>query len=276
MGVKGLFTCIKPYSHEVNVQQEPPKRMALDMYPFLYRFKQDIHGCIELLQKLQKAGHTLTLYLDGLPPKEKMEELASRKQQKEQAWQQASALKEFLKSKEADLLDEKARDVILQKIAAFEVESYSVKKELRETFVKRIEADCGIQVVHCKGEADSDLIQASVRNEVDVVIANDMDLFVGGVECLWILGKNPSEPLFLEFRRSAISKELGIHAKAWTDVAILAGYEKTPELKRCSANQAIVWIRYYGCLENLFARRRDLLQGKSEQEYYDARKFFSL
>jgi 5'-3' exonuclease len=274
MGVKGLFTCIKPYSHQVVLDQETPKRMALDMYPFLYRFKQDVDGCIELLQRLQTMGHQLTLFLDGLPPKEKLEELANRKQQKEQAWQQAAALKEFLHSKEAKELDEKARTVLEQKIAAFEVESYSVKKEIRESFVQRIQAECGISIVHCKGEADADLIQASLKGDVDLVIANDMDLFVGGVEKLWILGKNPNEPLFLEFRRSAISKELGIHAKAWTDVAILAGYEKTPDLKRCSANQAIVWIRYYGCLENLFARRRDLLQGKSEQEFLDARKYF--
>lgn len=274
MGVKGLFTCVKPYSHPVVLEQEAPKRMALDMYPFLYRFKQDVSACVELLQRLQKAGHQLSLFLDGLPPKEKYEELANRKQQKEQAWQQASALKEFLQSKEAAELDEKARAVLEQKIAAFEVESYSVKKELRETFIQRIQSECGLSIVHCKGEADIDLIQTSLRNEVDVVIANDMDLFVGGVEKLWMLGKNASEPLFLEFRRSAISKELGIHAKAWTDVAILAGYEKTLELKRCSANQAIVWIRYYGCLENLFARRRDLLQGKSEQDFYEARKFF--
>ena len=275
MGIKGLYSCLKPYCHSVNFKQVEPCRLALDAYPFLYKFKYDIDGCIALFKELQEAGHHCQLYVDGNPPKEKLEELAQRRQQREQAFQQAQALKTFLNDTEkSSPLDEQARKLIEKQIQVYEVESYSIKKETREAFLQRIKQETTIPIVMCEGESDTALIQASLKGDTDVVIANDMDLFVGGVERLWILGKTNSEPLFQEFQRSALTKTFGLYSKSWTDVAILAGYEKTPQLKRTSVQQAITWIRYYGSLETLFARRPELLQQNTVQEFIDARRFF--
>ncbi len=275
MGVKGLYTCLKAHSFPIDYAEVSPKRIGLDAYPFLYKFKQDLDSCIRLFQQLCAAGHVCSLYVDGNPPKEKLEELASRRSQREEAYKQAEALKAFLhdpeKSKE---LDDSMRKILEQKIQLYEVESYSIKRETREVFLKRVKEETPISIVLCPGESDPALIQASLNGDIDVVVANDMDLFVGGVETLWMLGKTHADPLFLEFRRSQISRILGIHSKAWMDVAILAGYEKTPQLKRTSAQQAIVWIRYYGSLENLLGRRKDLLQDASFEDFLAARKFF--
>jgi 5'-3' exonuclease len=275
MGVKGLYTCLKPHSVPIDYTHVPPKRIGLDAYPFLYKFKQDLDSCIRLFQSLCRAGHVCSLYVDGNPPKEKLEELASRRSQREQAFKNAEALKAFLQDSEAsNELDEAMRTILEQKIKTYEVESYSIKRETRELFLQRVKEETSLTIVMCPGESDPALIQASLHNELDIVVANDMDLFVGGVETLWILGKTAADPLFLEFRRSQISRTLGIHSNAWMDVAILAGYEKTPHLKRTSAQQAIVWIRYYGCMENLFSRRPELLQGVPKEDYLSARKFF--
>lgn len=275
MGVKGLYSCLKPYAHPVDFTHVEPSRLALDAYPFLYKFKYDIEGCIALFQKLEAVGHVCTLYVDGNPPKEKMEELAQRRQQREQAFQQAQALKTFLMDTEkSSSLDEQARSLIQKQIAAYEVESYSIKKETRETFLQRVKEATKVTVVLCEGESDTALIQVAQKGEVDIVVANDMDLFVGGVERLWILGKTNTDPLFLEFQRAAITKVFGLRSKAWIDVAILAGYEKTQALKRTSVQQAITWIRYYGSLESLFTRRPELLQQNTLQEFVDARRFF--
>lgn len=274
MGVKGLYTCLKPHSIPIDYMQVSPKRIGLDAYPFLYKFKQDLDSCIRLFQDLCAAGHVCSLYVDGNPPKEKLEELASRRLQREQAYKNAEALKAFLQDSGASELDESMRKILEQKIQTYEVESYSIKRETRELFLQRVKQETALSIVMCPGESDPALIQASLNNEVDIVIANDMDLFVGGVETLWILGKTNSDPLFLEFRRSQISRAVGIHSKSWMDVAILAGYEKVPNLKRTSAQQAIVWIRYYGCMENLFSRRPEILQGVSIGDFLQARKFF--
>lgn len=274
MGIKGLYSCLKPFSHRVEYITVPPSKLALDAYPFLYKFKHDLDACVQLFVNLQKAGHQLKLYVDGNPPKEKMEELAKRRQQKEQAYKQAEALRLFLQDEEkSSELDEEARKLIEKKIQAYEVESYSIKKETREAFLQRIK-DAEIPVIMCEGEADTMLIEAALKQEVDIVVANDMDLFVGGVERLWVLGKTNTDPLFLEFNRTEITKQFGLSAKAWVDVAILAGYEKTPQLKRTSVQQAITWLRYYGSLESLFSRRVELLQGEQVSSFVDARKYF--
>lgn len=275
MGIKGLYSCIKSQSHPIEFKQILPSRLGLDAYPFLYKFKHDLDSCLALFQELLTAGHTCTVYVDGNPPQEKLEELASRRQQREQAYKQAEALKAFLQDPEkSGPLDEQARQLIEKQIAAYTVESFSIKKELRELFLKRVKEELCIPILMCEGESDEALVRASLKGDVDIVIANDMDLFVGGVERLWILGKTNTDPLFLEFLRSDITRHYGLRYHSWTDIAILAGYEKVPHLKRCSVQQAITWIRYYGSLENLLSRRPELLQGNRLEEFLDARKFF--
>jgi hypothetical protein len=274
MGIKGLYSCLKPFSHRVEYTTVPPLKLALDAYPFLYKFKHDLDSCIQFFLNLQKVGHQIKIYVDGNPPKEKMEELAKRRQQKEQAYKQAEALKLFLKDEEkSSSLDEDARKLIEKQIQAYEVESYSIKKETRDSFLQRIK-DAEIPFMLCEGEADSMLIEAAKKQEVDIVVANDMDLFVGGVERLWVLGKTNTDPLFLEFNRTEITKQFGLQEKAWIDVAILAGYEKTSTLKRTSVQQAITWLRYYGSMESLFSRRKELLQGEPLASFVEARKYF--
>jgi hypothetical protein len=274
MGIKGLYSCLKPYALPVSLEQEKPLVIGLDAYPFLYKYREDIDSCIAVLNQFQAAGHTLILYLDGVPPKEKEAELLSRKIQKETAYKQAKALKTFLKDDKSKELTEDARKVIAKQIASYEYESWFLRKEIRELFATRV-SEQGIEVIQCKGESDTDLIQGSLSKKLECVIANDMDLFVGGVERLWILGKTQADPLLQEFRRSYISYEVGLSEKAWTDVAILAGYEKCPQLRRCSAHQAIIWLRYYGSMEALFSRRHDLLQGVSIKEFQDSRQYLN-
>jgi len=274
MGIKGLYSCLKPYALPVSLEQEKPLVIGLDAYPFLYKYREDIDSCIAVLNQFQAAGHTLILYLDGVPPKEKEAELLSRKIQKEAAYKQAKALKTFLKDDKSKELTEDARKVIAKQIASYEYESWFLRKEIRELFASRV-SEQGIEVIQCKGESDTDLIQGSLNKKLECVIANDMDLFVGGVERLWILGKTQADPLLQEFRRSYISYEVGLSEKAWTDVAILAGYEKCPQLRRCSAHQAIIWLRYYGSMEALFSRRHDLLQGVSIKEFQDSRQYLN-
>ena len=274
MGIKGLYSCLKPYALPVSLEQEKPLIIGLDAYPFLYKYREDIDSCIAVLNQFQAAGHTLILYLDGVPPKEKEAELLSRKIQKETAYKQAKALKTFLKDDKSKELTEDARKVIAKQIAFYEYESWFLRKEIRELFATRV-SEQGIEVIQCKGESDTDLIQGSLSKKLECVIANDMDLFVGGVERLWILGKTQADPLLQEFRRSYISYEVGLSEKAWTDVAILAGYEKCPQLRRCSAHQAIIWLRYYGSMEALFSRRHDLLQGVSIKEFQDSRQYLN-
>lgn len=274
MGIKGLYSCLKPYSIPVCFQQELPSRLGLDAYPFLYKFRENIQACINLFCDLRSVGHSLSIFVDGAPPKEKMEELANRRQQKEVAYQQAKALKLFLQDQEkSSQLNEQAKQILEKQIAAYEVESWSIRKEVRERFLQMCQEN-KFPLRFCEGESDTELIKASLQGEFDIIVANDMDLFVGGVERLWVLGKTSQDPLFLEFRRSLLSQKVGIHPSSWVDVALLTGYEKCPSLKRCSAQQAITFMKYYGNLENFFAKRSDMLRSNTLEEYQKARIYF--
>jgi 5'-3' exonuclease len=274
MGIKGLYSCLKPYSIPVCFQQELPSRLGLDAYPFLYKFRENIQACIQLFKDLRSAGHLLTIFVDGTPPKEKMEELANRRQQKEVAYQQAKALKLFLQDEEkSSQLNEQARQVLEKQIAAYEIESWTIRKEVRENFLNLCKEN-EFPMRFCEGESDSELIKGSLQGEFDIIIANDMDLFVGGVERLWVLGKTSQDPLFQEFRRSLISQKLGIHPSSWIDVALLTGYEKCNQLKRCSPQQAITFMKYYGNLEHFFSKRMDMLKSNTVEDYQKAREYF--
>jgi 5'-3' exonuclease len=274
MGIKGLYSCLRQFSIPVCYQQELPARLGIDAYPFLYKFRENIAACMSLFENLRSVGHTLSIFVDGTPPKEKMEELANRRQQKEVAYQQAKALKQFLQDEEkASQLPPEAKQVLEKQIAAYEVESWCIRKEVRERFLQECVQN-NFPLYYCKGESDDELIRRSAQGEFDVVIANDMDLFVGGIERLWVLGKTQQDPLFLEFRRSLISQKVGVNPNAWPDVALLTGYEKTPSLKRCSAQQAITYMRYYGSLERFFEKRPEILRQSTLEEYQKARTYF--
>lgn len=274
MGIKGLYSCLKGFSIPVTYQQELPARLALDAYPFLYKFRENIEGCMNLFESMRSVGHSLSIFLDGTPPKEKMEELASRRQQKEIAYQQAKALKLFLQDTEkSSQLPAEAKLVLEKQISAYEIESWSIRKEIRQNFIDQCQSK-QFPIHFCQGESDEELIRASLKGEIDVVVANDMDLFVGGVERLWVLGKTSADPLFLEFRRSLISQKMGLQPNAWVDVALLTGYEKATSLKRCSANQAITYMKYYGSLENFFIKRPEFMKQNTLDEYQKARLYF--
>lgn len=272
MGIRGLYSSLKHLTIPIHPSEESPLRIGIDTYALFYRFKENFSDLFEFIDTLCCGKHTPIFVLDGAPPPEKQQELAARKQQRKEAAQQANSLRKFLEEPSSQELSESSRKVIELKIKQFENECWSVYRELRETFVKEATGR-GFDVRLSKGEADEDLLEMGLSEEIDVVLANDMDYFVGGIERLWIFTKDL--PAVREFQRSYISKTLGIHSTAWKDIALLAGYEKAPELRKLPASHAISLLHVYGSLEYLYEKRRDIFQGTSLEEFQRARKYFS-
>lgn len=275
MGIKGLYSYVKRYSHIVRLESIGPCRIGVDAYAVLYRFPNDLSGCTQFLDGLLSRGHQITMYMEGAPPQEKWGELLERREQKHHASLKAEALKLFLDKEQSLELSEKDKDYLRKQIHVLERESWRIDRTCLEAF-RQICDSRNIPIRNCASEADFDLIQAARKGEIDRVISNDMDLFVGGVPCLWMLGKTPQDPLLREFRFQDITQECGIHPRAWADVAILAGYEKAKKLKRCGVEQAITWIRYYGCLENLLVRQKELLGEATLADFQAARKWLQV
>lgn len=271
MGIRGLYSSLKHLTIPIYPSEESPLCIGIDTYALFYRFKENFSELFRFVDELCCKKHTAIFILDGVPPPEKQQELALRKQQRKEAAQQADSLRKFLEETQSQELSDASRKVIEMKIKQFENECWTVYRELREKFVKEACAK-GYDVRLSKGEADEDLLQMALLKEIDVVLANDMDYFVGGVERLWMFTKDL--PAVREFQRSAISRSLGISLTAWKDVALLAGYEKAPELRKLPASHAISLLHVYGTLEHLYEKRRDLFQGTSLADFQKARKYF--
>lgn len=271
MGVRGLYSSLKAYAIPIKPEEELSLRIGIDSYALLYKYKEQFDDLFAFVRLLQAGKHSILFVLDGVPPPEKQEELALRKAQRKEAAQQAKALREFLQDSSAQELASEAKELIQKKIQQYDNESWAVYKELRDNFVWNAK-ERGYPVHLSKGEADEDLVQMSRHGEIDVVLANDMDYFVYGVERLWIVNKEFSEPR--EFRHSDISRAMSIQPSAWKDIAILAGYEKTPQLRRVPISSAISLLRFYGSFERLFWKRSDLLGGEPMEEFLTARRFF--
>lgn len=276
MGIKGLYSALKAQSHNVNWKSEQPLRIGVDAYSILYKFREDVERSFQFLMEIQKVGHSLTVVLDGTPPPEKEAEMTARRETRRTALDQAASLRSFLEKVDSSApLTEETRKEIQQKILHFEKEGWSVHREIRTRFCQMLR-DAQIPYMDAPGEADDVLIEMARKNQIDVVISNDMDIFVGGVERFWMVDKKSAVPLFREFHRGQVSQALGIDPHRWADVAILAGYEKCPALKRATAPVAISWIRFYGSIEGMFRRRPELLGGGSVDEFVAARRFFEL
>lgn len=272
MGIRGLYSSLKQYAIPIQPSEESSLRIGIDTYGLFYRFKENFPELFRFVEKLCSGKHTAIFVLDGVAPPEKQQELDTRRKQRKEAAQQAIALRSFLNESASQELSEVSRKVIEMKIQQYESQAWAVYRELRQRFVEAARQK-GYEVILSKGEADEDLLHMAQRNEIDVVLANDMDYFVSGVERLWIFTKDV--PTVLEFPRQLISKTVGITPMAWKDVALLAGYEKAPNLRLLPASHAISLLHSYGTLENLYEKRQDLFKGVSLEEYQKARIYFS-
>ena len=272
MGIRGLYSCLKSFAVPICPRAEAPMTIGIDTYALFYKFKEDLPQLFSFVKDLQADKHSAIFVLDGTPPPEKQEELALRKQQRKAAAEQAKALKTFLQEPAALELTEQARGVLESKIHQYENESWVVYKGLRDRF-KQEASEQGYKVQSSEGEADADLLRMAREGSVQVVLANDMDYFVGGVERLWMINKDLKVPT--EFRYSYISNAMGIRPDAWKDIAILAGYEKSPALRRVPAAQAISLLRFYGSLEHLLQKRKEFLGGNTLEEFLTARTLFT-
>jgi len=271
MGIRGLYSTIKSYAVPIYPADEAPLTIGIDTYALFYKYKENLTDLFTFIENLCCAKHTPIFIVDGVPPVEKQQELQLRKNQRKAAYSQAAALRAFLLEPGSHDLSHEARTVLESKVLQYESESWAVYRELREDFVK-LAKERNYEVRFSQGEADADLLAMAAQNEIQVVLGNDMDYFVGGVERLWVLMKDTIE--LQEFRRSAISKNLGIHVDSWKDIAILSGYEKAPELRRVPASHAISLLRFYGSLEKVLLKRPELLRGCTVEQFVSARKFF--
>jgi len=249
MGVKGLYTYLKAYRHDIypsTIKTEPKLRIGFDAMSMLYRYKSAYEDIYPVLEELKGQGHTLLFVFDGKAPVEKEGEVKERREAREGANQQATALKEHLS---AVNISDKERTILEYSVARLEYQGWNMSYEIRQTFQKALHK-MGIPYVKAIAEADDVLTDLVGAGKLDLVVSSDMDFILSGVKRLWI----PFYRSYSGFEEIVVEEVLKgeeITAEGLVDAGILCGIE--PLRGRVSVNSctAFSWLRYYQSMEAL-------------------------
>jgi 5'-3' exonuclease len=247
MGVKGLYTYLKPYRKEIgNPMKGPALRIGFDAMSMLYNYKSNYEDMYPLLKEFKAAGHRLLFVFDGKPPTEKEAEVKERRDARESACTQASNLKEYLTDA---TLSPTERKVLEYSLARLEFKGWHMTRDIRQTFQRAL-WDMEIPYVKALGEADDVLADMAVAGKLDVVVSTDMDFLLSGVSRLWIPLRNRYDGFEEILLKNVLAGEQ-LTLEGLRDVGILCGVESLRGLVSIASHMAFSWVRYYTSIEGI-------------------------
>jgi 5'-3' exonuclease len=206
MGVRGLFSFLKPKGCSINIntiQTLIPKRIGIDISYYMYRWQGDSQRVLDFIESLKP--HKTILIFDGRAPTDKQHEHDRRKQIREEDNTTAKQIRESLTT--CTDLSEEQRAHLEKKAEEFEKRGWQNTKEIRHAF-KTALYKAKVPLLKSKGEADPLLVGLATAGELDIVISGDMDLLVLGVPVLWCpIGTTNN---FHTFNREKVLLDLGL------------------------------------------------------------------
>jgi 5'-3' exonuclease len=260
MGVKGLYTYLKPYRREIyphlqkagadTVDHEQPLRIGVDAMSMLYKFKAQYKEMYPLLLALKGQGHRLLFVFDGKPPAEKEEEVAARREARQEAAAQAAVIKEHLAAGSSAATD-KERRILEFSAARLEHQGWHVTREIRHDFQRAL-WDMEIPYVKAMGEADDVLTDLVGAEKIDVIISTDMDFLLSAVPRLWIPFRKLADG-FEEVTLWDVLDGEGLSPAALRDAGILCGVESLRGQVSFPVQKAFGWMCFYQSIEALLA-----------------------
>jgi 5'-3' exonuclease len=251
MGVKGLYTYLKGYRHDIYTQTipvKPPLRIGFDAMSMLYKYKSSYADMYPSLKELKEQGHQLLFVFDGKAPVEKEAEVKERRDARQDATQQAVALKGHLST---TTVSSREREILEFSLARLEYQGWHMTREIRQSFQETLKG-MGIPYVKAIQEADDILIDLAAAGKLDVVVSTDMDFLLSGVQRLWIPFRKSYDG-FEEILMAEVLQGEALTQAALLDAGILCGVE--PLRGRVSMNPATAfsWLRYYGAMEDVLS-----------------------
>lgn len=249
MGVKGLYSYLRPHRKPLDPTTIPKGLIGVDALSVLYKFRGDTDAILAFLEPFK--GATFLFVFDGKAPETKKDEVDSRRTKRNDAKEESVVLKAYLDNPETQAaLEERDRKIIERKISVLENAAWSMTREGRHAF-QDVLRHSGIQFVKAKGEADDVLMSLWSDNKLVGIISADMDFLVAGVERLWIPGLAGAE----EVRLSAVLAKEELSMSSFIDAAILCGVSTGYTFVNMYPQKAFTFMRHYGSLEVL-ARRQ--------------------
>jgi 5'-3' exonuclease len=249
MGVKGLYTYVKPYRRSIIPDMCEPARIGVDAMSLIYKYKSEYKQLYPYIQLMKDKGHKMIFVFDGKAPVEKTTEINDRRETRLQAAAQASNLKQHL---EDPTLTKREREILEFSVARLEYKGWHMSREIRIEVQEEL-TRMGIPFVKALQEADDVLIDLNARGCIDVVISTDMDFLLAGVRRLWIPARDSYEEILLQDVMDGESvTEAGIR-----DAGILCGVEPLHGKVCIVPKTAFGWIRHYGSIEGVLKALQD-------------------
>jgi 5'-3' exonuclease len=248
MGVKGLYTYVKPYRRPILPDTVEPLRIGVDAMSLIYKYKSEYKLIYPYIKLLKDKGHRMIFVFDGKAPVEKMEEIKDRRDAREYATAHASSLKSQLSD---TTLTQKEREILEYSVARLEYQGWHMTREIRLEVQEEL-TRIGVDWVKAIEEADNVLIDLISLNAIDAVISTDMDFLLAGIKRLWIPARDSYEEVLLE----DVMKGESLSLAGILDAGILCGVEPLRGLS-ISPKTAFGWVRHYGSIEGILHRRDD-------------------
>ena len=268
MGVKGLYSYLRPHRKPLDTTTIPKGLIGVDALSVLYKFRGNTDAILAFLEPFK--ANTLLFVFDGKAPDTKRDEVDDRRTKRNDAREEAIVLKAYLDDSET-VLEERDRKIIERKISVLEHGAWSMTREARHSFQDVLRHN-SMQFVKAKGEADDVLMSLWYDRKLAGIISADMDFLVAGVERLWIPTLKGAE----EVRLSAVLEKEEITMSSFIDAAILCGVSTGYTFVNMYPQKAFTFMRHYGSLEVLARRQPALFADVSEDMIRNVRSRFLL
>jgi len=251
MGVKGLYTYLRPYRQSILPDMVDAVRIGIDAMSLIYKYKSEYKALFPYLETLKHKGHQMTFVFDGKAPAAKEDEINDRRAARATADASAAALKVQL---DDATLTQKERQILEFSVSRFEHQGWHLSREVRHDVQAEL-ARQEIPWIKAAEEADTVLVEMARTGKIDVVMSTDMDFILSGVPRLWIPGRDSYEEVLL----ADIMHGEGLTADGIRDAGILCGVEPLRGKISVPPKVSFGWLRHYGSMEALLARRVDLV-----------------
>jgi flap endonuclease-1 len=273
MGINGLNTFLKektPESiREVHLCEFADSKVAIDtsiyFYKFLYRNDRYIEGFFQQIYKLMN-NNILPIYIfDGIPPPEKKEIIDQRKEKKillnktiKELETKINHTKQNIGNKNQIELQSYKEDI--ENLEKLKKKNIYVTKE-HYTKLKDFLDLLGIPYLQCDEEADLLCNTLVLKNKVDLILSDDMDILVGGAKKILRNFNSNSNKIFY-YNLDDIQRDLKLTNEQWLNLCVLSGCDYCPRIHGVGVKNAYKFIQNYP-IEQIFK----ILEYKAPSDY---------
>lgn len=251
MGVRGFFSYIRSVKKYANVIKNPQLNIGVDAFCILYLFRSKTESLQAYIRGLLSLEYKLTIIMDKKAPKEKKEVVEARKEARKEARGDANDIQSYVNSEEFAELDEALQATLKKFVAQKEHEGWYLTPAHMEWFVNFVK-ELGCEVIWAEGEADDCLAAGGY----DIVISSDSDLFVLGVDHVWVprgVGLQHDS-----YKLQDILGYLGLTQDKLIELSFLAGCDTQPK-SYLSFSVAVSWLRFFGSLTGIVEKHPETL-----------------